>query len=59
LPAFSGRCRFPGAAEPGGLDYVTAAVNSAAGRVTVSVSAPVPAARLNEAAEQAGYGADP
>jgi hypothetical protein len=42
-----------------GLDYVPAAVNSAAGRATVSVSAPVPAARLIEAAEQAGYGADP
>jgi len=59
LPAFSGWCRFPGAAELSGLDYVTAAVNSAAGRVTVSVSAPVPAARRIEAAEQAGYGADP
>jgi hypothetical protein len=42
-----------------GLDYVPAAVNSAAGRATVSVSAPVPAARLIEAAERAGYGADP
>lgn len=42
-----------------GLDYVPAAVNSAAGRATVSVPAPVPVARLIEAAEQAGYSADP
>jgi hypothetical protein len=42
-----------------GLDYVPVAVNSAAGRATVSVPAPVPVARLIEAAEQAGYSADP
>ena len=48
-----------GGQETSGLDYVPAAVNSAAGRATVSVPAPVPVARLIEAAEQAGYSADP
>jgi P-type Cu+ transporter len=39
------------------LDDVTAAVNFASGRATVTAPASVPAARLIEAVEQAGYGA--
>ena len=52
-------CRTALAGKKLGLDYVPAAVNSAAGRATVSVPAPVPVARLIEAAQQAGYSADP
>ena len=40
------------------LDDVTAAVNFATGRATVTAPASVPVARLIEAVEQAGYGAD-
>src|SRR5271170_356830 len=40
------------------LDDVTAAVNFATGRATVTAPASVPVARLVEAVEQAGYGAD-
>ena len=40
------------------LGDVTAAVNFATGRATVTAPASVPAARLIEAVEQAGYGAD-
>ena len=40
------------------LDEVTAAVNFATGRATVTAPASVPAARLVEAVEQAGYGAE-
>jgi P-type Cu+ transporter len=42
----------------GGLDDVAAAVNFATGRATVTAPASVPVARLIEAVEQAGYGAD-
>ncbi len=42
----------------GALDDVTAAVNFATGRATVTVPASVPVARLIEAVEQAGYGAE-
>ena len=41
-----------------GLDDVMAAVNFATGKATVTVPASVPVARLIEAVEQAGYGAD-
>jgi len=40
------------------LDDVTAAVNFATGRATVTAPVSVPVARLIEAVEQAGYGAD-
>ena len=40
------------------LDDVAAAVNFATGKATVTVPASVPAARLIEAVEQAGYGAE-
>ena len=40
------------------LDDVTAAVNFATGRATVTAPVSVPAARLIEVVEQAGYGAD-
>jgi P-type Cu+ transporter len=40
------------------LDDVTAAVNFASGRATVAVPESVPVARLIEAVEQAGYGAE-
>ncbi len=40
------------------LDDVTAAVNFATGRATVTAPVSVPVARLVEAVEQAGYGAD-
>ena len=40
------------------LDDVMAAVNFATGKATVTVPASVPVARLIEAVEQAGYGAD-
>ena len=40
------------------LDDVTAAVNFATGRATVTAPTSVPVARLIEAVEQAGYGAD-
>ena len=40
------------------LDDVTASVNFATGRATVTAPASVPAARLVEAVEQAGYGAE-
>jgi len=40
------------------LDDVTAAVNVATGRATVTAPVSVPVARLIEAVEQAGYGAD-
>src|SRR6516225_1006368 len=42
----------------GALDDVVAAVNFATGRATVTAPASVPVARLIEAVEQAGYGAD-
>jgi P-type Cu+ transporter len=42
----------------GALDDVTAAVNFGTGRATVTAPASVPVARLIEAVEQAGYGAD-
>ena len=42
----------------GRLDDVVAAVNFATGKATVTVPASVPVARLIEAVEQAGYGAD-
>jgi Cu+-exporting ATPase len=42
----------------GGLDDVTAAVNFATGKAAVTAPASVPVARLIEAVEQAGYGAD-
>ncbi len=41
-----------------GLDGVAAAVNFATGKATVTAPASVPVARLIEAVEQAGYGAD-
>ena len=40
------------------LDEVTAAVNIATGKATVTVPAAMPVARLIEAVEQAGYGAE-
>ena len=40
------------------LDDVTAAVNFATGRATVTAPVSVPVARLIEAVEQTGYGAD-
>ena len=40
------------------LDGVTASVNFATGRATVTAPASVPAARLVDAVEQAGYGAE-
>jgi P-type Cu+ transporter len=40
------------------LDDVTAAVNFATGRATVTAPVSVQVARLIEAVEQAGYGAD-
>ena len=40
------------------LDDVTAAVNFATGRATVTAPASVPVERLIETVEQAGYGAD-
>ena len=41
-----------------GLEEVTAAVNVATGRAAVTVPATMPVARLIEAVEQAGYGAE-
>ena len=40
------------------LDDVTAAVNFATGKATVTAPVSVPVARLIEAVEQAGYGAE-
>jgi P-type Cu+ transporter len=42
----------------GALDDVTAAVNFATGRATVTAPSSVPPSRLIDAVEQAGYGAD-
>ena len=50
--------RRSGAEELSALDDVSGAVNFATGKATVTAPALVPAARLIEAVEQAGYGAD-
>ena len=50
--------RGPGGKKLSALDDVVAAVNFATGKASVSAPASVPVARLVEAVEQAGYGAD-